>query len=550
MTEPELSKPPSPFQIPIFRAMWIASLVSNFGGLIQSVGASWLMTSLTPSQTLVALVQTSVTLPIMLLSLLSGAIADNAEQRSVMLCAQGFMLVVSAVLAIFAWNDMLTPWLLLGFTFLLGIGTALNNPSWQASVGEMVPRSVLPAAVSFNSMGFNLARSVGPAIGGAIVAAAGAATAFLINAVSYVGLIAVLARWKPPTPPRQLPRENIGAAVEAGIRYVSMSPHLRVVILRASIFGFTASAVSALMPLIARDHVSGGALTYGLLLGAFGVGAVLGALNSRRVRERRSNEQVATLGILMMAVGTIAAGVSYILPITIAALMLSGGGWIITLATLNITVQMSSPRWVVGRALSIYQMAAFGGMAIGSWGAGLLADWDGVGTALVIAGVLQVAAALLGLRYPLPQVEQLNLDPLSRWQEPDTAVAIQPRSGPIVTTIEYRVDEANVAAFLVEMGERRRIRIRDGARHWALLRDLTESDLWIERYHVATWVEYVRHNQRRTQTDAANSERLMELHKGPDAPKVHRMIERQTGALGTPVTGQIGDPLTDPTRSS
>lgn len=550
MPEPELSKPPSPIHIPIFRAMWIASLVSNFGGLIQSVGASWLMTSLTPSQTLVALVQTSVTLPIMLLSLLSGAIADNAEQRSVMLCAQSFMLIVSALLAIFAWNDMLTPWLLLGFTFLLGVGTALNNPSWQASVGEMVPRPVLPAAVSLNSMGFNLARSVGPAIGGAIVAAAGAATAFLINAVSYIGLIAVLARWKPPARVTQLPREKIGAAVESGIRYVSMSPHLQVVILRASIFGLTASAITALMPLIARDHVSGGALTYGILLGAFGIGAVLGALSSSRVREHRSNEEVATLGILMMAVGTILAGVSYILPVTITALMLSGAGWVITLATLNVTVQMSSPRWVVGRALSLYQMAAFGGMAIGSWAAGLLADWDGVGTALVISGLFQVSAALLGLRYPLPQVEQLNLDPLSRWQEPDTAVSIQPRSGPIVTTIEYRIDDANISTFLVAMGERRRIRIRDGARHWALLRDLAEVDLWIERYHVATWVEYVRHNQRRTQADAANSERLMELHKGPDAPKVRRMIERQTGALGTPVTGQLGDPLTDPTRSS
>ena len=550
MTELEPARAPSPLAIPIFRMVWIASIFSNFGGLIQSVGASWLMTSLTHSPTMVALVQASTTLPIMLLSLLAGAIADNVQQRTVMLCAQIFMLVVSAVLAIFAWTGDLTPWLLLTFTFLIGIGTALNNPAWQSSVGEMVPRASLPAAVSLNSMGFNIARSVGPAIGGAIVAAAGAAAAFLLNAVSYLGLIGVLLTWRQPARAQTLPRERIGVAVEAGIRYVSMSPHLRVVMLRAAVFGLTGSAISALMPIVARDHIGGGALTYGVLLGGFGIGAIGGALSSRRLRERRSNEGVATTGTLVMATGTIVASVSYMLPLTIVALMLCGAGWVITLSTFNVTVQMSSPRWVVGRALSIYQMAAFGGMSLGSWLSGELADWGGVGTALAVAGGVQVASVLLALRFPLPQVEALNLDPLSRWQEPDVAVPIQPRSGPIVVTIEYRIDERDVPAFLTAMAERRRVRIRDGARHWSLLRDLGEADLWMERYNVATWVEYVRHNQRRTQADAATSERLMTLHKGPEPVRVHRMIERQTGALGTPVSGQIGDPLTDPTRSS
>jgi len=550
MTELEPARAPSPLAIPIFRMVWIASIFSNFGGLIQSVGASWLMTSLTHSPTMVALVQASTTLPIMLLSLLAGAIADNVQQRTVMLCAQLFMLVVSAVLAIFAWTGDLTPWLLLTFTFLIGIGTALNNPAWQSSVGEMVPRASLPAAVSLNSMGFNIARSVGPAIGGAIVAAAGAAAAFLLNAVSYLGLIGVLLTWRQPARAQTLPRERIGVAVEAGIRYVSMSPHLRVVMLRAAVFGLTGSAISALMPIVARDHIGGGALTYGVLLGGFGIGAIGGALSSRRLRERRSNEGVATTGTLVMATGTIVASVSYMLPLTIVALMLCGAGWVITLSTFNVTVQMSSPRWVVGRALSIYQMAAFGGMSLGSWLSGELADWGGVGTALAVAGGVQVASVLLALRFPLPQVEALNLDPLSRWQEPDVAVPIQPRSGPIVVTIEYRIDERDVPAFLTAMAERRRVRIRDGARHWSLLRDLGEADLWMERYNVATWVEYVRHNQRRTQADAATSERLMALHKGPEPVRVHRMIERQTGALGTPVSGQIGDPLTDPTRSS
>lgn len=550
MNDPAPIRPASPLAVPIFRAVWIASLMSNFGGLIQSVGASWMMTSLTRDPTLVALVQASTTLPIMLLSLLAGAIADNLEKRSVMLWAQAFMLTVSVALAVFAWHGWLTPWLLLSFTFLIGVGTALNNPAWQASVGDMVPRAALPAAVALNSMGFNIARSLGPALGGLIVAAAGAAAAFLANAISYLGLIAVLLGWKPARPEQKLPPERIGVAMEAGLRYASMSPHLRVVILRSAMFGLGAVGLQALLPLVARDHVSGGAFTYGVLLGAFGVGAVGGGLASGRLRRRLSNERVATTGALAIAAGTFVTGISYLLPVTIIALMLSGAGWLLVLSTFNVTVQMASPRWVVGRALSLYQMAAFGGMALGSWLTGELADHYGVGSALQIASAFQLAAALLALRWPLPQVEALNLDPLSRWTEPNVAVPVQPRSGPIVITIEYRIAPSDIPAFLTEMGERRRIRIRDGARHWVLMRDLGDAELWLERYHVATWVDYVRHNQRRTHSDATNSERLMALHKGPKPLVVHRMIERQTGMLGTPISGEFGDPLTDPTRSS
>ena len=277
---PDSIKVASPLTVPIFRDVWVANLVSNFGGLIQSVGASWMMVSLASSPQLVALVQTSATLPIMLLSLWAGAVADNLDRRLVMLCAQSFMLIVSVTLAACAWLGVLSPWVLLGFTFLIGCGAAFNGPAWQASVGDMVPRPALPGAIALNAMGMNIARSVGPAIGGLIVAAAGAASAFLFNAVSYVGLIVVLARWRPVTPPRLLPRERLGVAMGAGLRYVAMSPNLRVVMLRAGLFGLAASAVPALMPLVARDLMGGGALTYGVLLGGFGMGAVGGALAS------------------------------------------------------------------------------------------------------------------------------------------------------------------------------------------------------------------------------------------------------------------------------
>ncbi|SDD69525.1 Predicted arabinose efflux permease, MFS family [Sphingomonas sp. YR710] len=526
-------------------------MASNFGSLIQSVGASWMMASLTASPQMIALVQASTSLPIMLLSLWAGAVADSLDRRKVMLMAQGFMLVVSVILSLGAWYGMLTPWLLLLFTFLIGCGTALNGPAWQASVGEMVPRSALPSAVALNSMGFNIARSIGPAIGGMIVAAAGSAAAFLTNAASYVGLIVVLTRWRRVAPPRLLPRERIGDAMVAGVRYAAMSPSILVVLGRASLFGLAASAVPAMMPLVARDIIVGGPLTYGLLLGGFGIGAVGGALMSGRLRSRVSVEMVVRLATIALAIGEAGTATSRLLPLTVIALTVAGAGWVLALSTFNVSVQMASPRWVVARALSLYQMATFGGMAIGSWICGLIADHHGPVIALYVATAVQICGLVPGLRWPFAKVSAINLDPQDHWREPDTDVPVEPRSGPIVITIEHRVPPANIMPFLAAMGERRRIRRRDGARGWSLLRDLGDSELWIERYHVPTWLEYVRHNQRRTHADTANTETLTALRSA--VPVVHRMIERQTGSL--PATRaldphEMAEPMTDPTRSS
>ena len=545
--------PTSPWALPIFRAVWLASMASNFGGLIQSVGASWMMTSLDASPQMIALVQASTTLPIMLLSLWAGAVADNLDRRWVMLSAQGFMLTVSVVLAACAWGGVLTPWLLLGFTFLIGCGTAINNPAWQASVGDMVPRSVLPTAVALNSMGFNIARSLGPAIGGVIVGAFGAAAAFLTNAFSYLALIVVLARWRPALPPRLLPREKLGMAMEAGLRYVALSPGIRRVLFRACIFGLAASAVPALMPLVARDLVGGGPFVYGLLLGAFGVGAVGGALSSTRLRQRLSAEWIVRIASVGLGVGAAGAALSPTLLLTVPCLALAGAGWVLALSTFNVTVQISAPRWVVARALALYQMAAFGGMAAGSWIFGGLAGEHGVATALLAAAAVQLGGALLGVLLPVPRMRMLDLDPLGRFQEPETAVPVEPRTGPVVVTIEYRIAPERVVDFLHVMTERRRIRRRDGANHWTLLRDLGEPDLWVERYHVATWLDYVRHNQRRTKADLDNSDAILALHSGPERPRVHRMIERQTSTLPWSRhvdPGELPDALTDPTRST
>ena len=526
----------APFRHGIFRAVWTASLASNFGGLIQSVGAAWLMTSITTSSDMVALVQASTALPIMLFSLACGAIADSFDRRKVMLVAQSFMLIVSVLLTIFAYKGLITPWLLLSFTFLIGCGTALNNPSWQASVGDMVPREDLPAAVALNSMGFNLTRSVGPAIGGIIVAAAGAAAAFAVNAASYIALLTVLARWKPNLPASKLPRETLGAAMGAGIRYVAMSPNIGKVLLRSSTFGFTSGSILALLPLVARDLVQGGPLTFGIMLGAFGLGAVGGALISGRLRQMLSSEVMVRCAFVGFAICALTAALSSYAWLTAAGLLIGGACWVLALSHFNVTVQMSTPRWVVGRALSIYQMATFGGIALGSWIWGVVAETHGVEAALIASSLTMLAGGAIGFAVPLPQLTTMNLDPLNRWTEPLLSLDLKPRSGPIAIMIEYVIQEQDLPEFIELMAERGRIRRRDGARNWTLARDLENPDIWMESYHTPTWLEYVRHNTRATFADAAISERIRALHSGTERPRVRRLIERQTSAQQAIVT--------------
>ncbi|HEY5820032.1 MAG TPA: MFS transporter [Mesorhizobium sp.] len=523
---PQRASSLAPLSHPVFRAVWLASLVSNFGGLIQSVGSAWLMTSITTSNDMVALVQASTTLPIMLFSLMSGAIADTFDRRRVILIAQIFMLLISITLTVCAWLGMITPWMLLAFTFLIGCGTALNNPSWQASVGDMVPRDHLPAAVALNSVGFNLTRSVGPAIGGAIVAAAGAAAAFAVNAFSYVALLFVIARWKPDLPKNTLPRETLVRAMTAGLRYVAMSPHIETVLFRAFIFGATAVVILALLPLVARDLLVGDALTYGILLGCFGIGAVGGAFISVPLRQIMSTEAVVRAAFIGFAVCALACSQSRYLLFTGAGLLIGGACWVLALSLFNVTVQLSTPRWVVGRALALYQTATFGGMALGAWLWGLSAETYGTDIALVIAAGFMIFGAAVGLRFPMPALKQLNLDPLNRWQQPNLALDLRPHSGPIFIVIEYVIKDENLAAFMKAMDDRRRIRLRDGARQWELMRDLSNPDIWRETYHAPTWVEYVRHNQRATHADAVVGETIRALHSGDGPPKVQRMIVR------------------------
>ena len=534
----------APLSYPDFRLLWSATLVSNFGGLVQAVGAAWLMTQLTDSATLIALVQASNTLPIMLLAIASGALADIFDRKTLLMAALCFMTFVSLALAAVAYAGGLTPWTLLGFTFMLGAGQALYNPPWQASIGDLVDRQDLPAAVSLNSVGFNLMRSVGPAAGGFIVAVFGAAAAFAVNAFSYLPLLGAMARWKPQLAPRVTTPEPFMAAMGAGLRYVALSPNLIRVMLRGALFGFAAIAVLALLPLVAKSHPEGGSLLFGGLLGCYGVGAIGGALLNPRIRARMSNEHVVRMAFGGFAFAALVLGLTDAIWLHALAMLPAGASWVLALSLFNVTVQLSTPRWVVARALALYQTATFGGMAAGSWAWGGIAGVHGVQPALTAAGLLLLAGGALGIWLRAPEFGSRDLDPANRFREPALQLDLRGRSGPIMVMVDYLIDQDDVPQFLRLMQQRRMIRRRDGARGWALLRDLEHPDHWSESYHIATWDEYVRHNLRRTKADAEVTTQLRALHRGERDPAVHRMIERHSVGPrdDVPLVGKIEVP--------
>lgn len=518
------------FRHRVFRMLWLAAVISNTGGMVQQVGAAWMMTQLTQSQSMVALVQASVTMPLMIISIVAGVFADNYDRRKVMLVSQCFMLVVSVALVTCAFGGLLSPWLLLVFTFLIGCGTGLHNPSWQASFSELVPREDLPSAVAMNAMGMNITRSVGPALGGLITAALGAATAFALNAVSYVVLIGALLTWKPVRAPRNLPREHFHRALAAGLRYLALSPQIVSINVRGFLFGAGAISMQALLPLVARDSIGGDAKTYGILLGAFGLGAVIGALNTARVQARLSSENVVRAGFTTFATCCLVVAISHSILITTLAIFLSGASWINVNSLLNVSVQLASPRWVLGRMISIFMTFIFGGMAIGSWVLGRVAEQYSLTIAFYCAAGILVFGVIWGFRAPIDEMNNLgqDLDPVDRSAKHSVKLDLNQRSGPIMIMVEYNVAQENVTRFLELIADRRRVHIRDGARRWSVLRDLENPDVWIENYHFSTWTEYMRHAERRTKVDDETIQSLFKLNQSGIPVHVKRMIERQT----------------------
>ena len=383
----------APFRFPAFRALWTANLASNLGSMVQSTGAAWLMTDLTQSHQLIALVQASTTIPILLLAVFAGAIADNHDRRKVMLAAQGIMLVASAALALMTWVGAIGPLTLLAFTLTVGAGTALNGPAWQASVRLQVGPGDLPQAISINTIAFNLARSVGPALGGLLIALTSPALAFALNALSYLALIVVLLRWRPDAPPPQ--RQPMLASIRTGIAFCAGSSPVRRILLRGMTFGLGAAGFHALLPVIVRERVHGTEVDYGLLLGAFGVGSILTALWIAPARRRLGSETVVSMAALIFAAMMVPLASSTTLAPLLASALVAGGAWVATFTTLNVAMQLRSPETILGRCLAIYQAVTFGGLALGAYALGLVADLTGVPTAI------RGAAAFLAFSLPV-----------------------------------------------------------------------------------------------------------------------------------------------------
>lgn len=520
----------APLRHAVFRRIWLASLLSNLGLLIQGVGAAWAMTQMTSSADKVALVQTALMLPIMLISMPAGAIADMYDRRVVALVSLAIALAGATALAAMAWHNLVTPNILLAFCFIVGCGMALFGPAWQSSVSEQVPAEHLPAAVALNGISYNIARSFGPAIGGVIVATAGAVAAFAANALLYIPLLVVLFLWRRRSEPSRLPRERLNRAMVSGVRYIANSPSIRIVLTRTLVTGIIGGSVMALMPLIARDLLGGGAQTYGIMLGAFGMGAVVGALNIGTLRRQMSGEAAIRACTISMAGAIAAVALSRQPVLTAAALVVAGAVWMAAVALFNIGVQLSAPRWVAGRSLAAFQASIAGGIAIGSWGWGYLTDLAGVQTALLVSAAMMLVSPLLGLWLRMPPVGARNED-AEVLADPEVRLSLTGRSGPLVVEIEYRVDQENARAFHNVMQEVQLSRQRNGAYGWSIARDIADPELWTERYHCPTWLDYLRQRNRSTQSERALHQRAMDFHLGPDPVRVRRMLERPFGSV-------------------
>jgi predicted MFS family arabinose efflux permease len=520
----------APLRHAVFRRIWLASLLSNFGLLIQGVGAAWAMTQMTTSADKVALVQTALMLPIMLISMPAGAIADMYDRRIVALVSLAIALSGATGLTVMAWLGLVTPQILLAFCFVVGSGMALFGPAWQSSVSEQVPAETLPSAVALNGISYNIARSFGPAIGGIVVATAGAVAAFATNAVLYLPLLVVLFLWRRTSEPSRLPRERLNRAIVSGVRYIANSPSIRIVLARTLVTGLIGGSVSALMPLVARDLLHGGAQTYGIMLGAFGMGAVIGALNIAEVRKRMSGEAAVRACALSMSGAIAAVALSRSPVLTAAALVLAGAVWMLAVALFNIGVQLSAPRWVAGRSLAAFQASIAGGIAMGSWGWGRLTDAAGVETALLVSAALMLVSPLLGLWLRMPRIGARDED-AEVLADPEVRLMLTGRSGPLVVEIEYRVDQENARAFHNVMQEVQLSRQRNGAYGWSIARDIADPELWTERYHCPTWLDYLRQRNRSTQSERALHQRAIGFHMGPDPIRVRRMLERPFGSV-------------------
>ena len=511
----------TPFTYSLFRAIWLASLVSNVGTWMQNVAGVWLVTTLTTSALLVALMQTATSLPAFLLSMPAGAVGDLIDRRKLLLGTQGFMAVVAVALGAFTLMGHISALEVLGFTFLLGMGAALNGPIWQAVATELVPRPILPFAITLNGVSNNIARAIGPALGGLIIAYYSPGYVFLLNGLSFIGTWIVVYRWQRAVEPTSGPAENFSGALRAGLRYVQYSPAIYGVLARTFAFSFGASAMWALLSVVVarRLHLSSG--TYGVMLSWLGAGAITGAFLMGRAGQQLSMNQRVLLGTLGFVGTNLALALVpseyWLFPVMFS----SGTCWLIVMTSFNTTVQLHVPKWVQARVVSIYMLVFQAGMSLGSVAWGELSDRISLQTALLTAAGWMLASLLLAFPFPIHQPEGLDLAPAESWSDPADAAetgTIDPEDGPVVVMIAYRVALADQPAFRDAARQLTRLRLRDGALRAGVFADVAEPTRLTEFFYVATWGEHLRQHHRFTRDDQAVETQVRQFHQGPEPP--------------------------------
>lgn len=518
----ETASPWRPLKQRTFRDLLLANLVSDIGAFMQAVGAAWLMVSLGAGPLNVALIQTATTLPFFLLVLPAGALGDIADRRRLILITESWMLAAALVLAVVTFLGLMSPWLLLALTFVLSAGDACEAPAWRALLPELVERPDLASASALNGIEFNLARAVGPALAGLLIASTGVGTAFLVNALSFLGVIVVIARWKRPARRNTAPAETIGGATVAALRYVRHSPAIRTILLWTGCAMFFASALMALLPSVAH-RLSGNSLGYGFLLAFFGSGAVLGALVMPRVRARLSTAGIVSSSLGVLSVTLLAAGAVRALWVLCGFMVFGGAAWMIFISTLNTMVQLLAPSWVRARVLAVFLLVFQGSVALGSFVWGLAAEHRSLAFAFVIASAGTAASILLRFFARLPGVD-VDLSPWVHWNTPKSVAAMDngPDDGPVLVTVEYHVEPDRVSTFLEAVHRLGRLRRRDGASRWSVYRDTALPDRYLETFIVDSWAEHLRQHERSVRADRPIEEAVHRSAR--EAPTVRHYI--------------------------
>ncbi|WP_432279009.1 MFS transporter [Nocardia brasiliensis] len=508
----------APMRSKVYRALWIAQLVSNLGTWMQTVGAQWILVDEPNAAALVSFVQTAITLPVMLLAIPSGAIADLVDRRRLLVGAQSTMALLATVLAISTATGHTTPAVLLTLLFLLGCGQALTGPAWQAIQPELVPREQIPSAAALGSMNINIGRAVGPALAGVLVSVSGPTLVFALNAVSFAGIVAVLTVWRRPRADRGLPSERPLAALQAGTRFIRAAPAIRRVLLRSILFIAPASALWALLPVIARDELGLTSSGYGLMLAALGVGAVLGAVGLSRLRALLTPTQRLTTAAVLFGLATAATAVLHVVPVVLILLVFAGFAWLLAMSTMNSTMQLLLPAWVRARGLSVYLLVFMGGQALGSLLWGVLAGAMGPVFALLSAAALLAVCAVSTVWLPISHnAENLDQTPSAFWPEPQLVVEPDPADGPVMVLRTYDVPAENVAEFMNAMAFVGRSRQRTGAMEWRLYRDVGVLDRYVEAFVVRSWAEHMhQHQVRLTAQDQIREQAASKYTVGDD----------------------------------